>query len=61
MRETLEGKSEAEIADLLNKTMTVMGNHLYHEAASRGNCTFFFFPNTHTHTPPPRAPGPRKP
>lgn len=39
MKETLEGKSEAEISDLLNKTVTVMGNHLYHEAASRGNCT----------------------
>ncbi|ROV96655.1 hypothetical protein VSDG_05617 [Cytospora chrysosperma] len=39
MQETLEGKSEAEQADLLNKTTTVMGNHLYHEAAARGNCT----------------------
>ncbi|KAJ4386505.1 hypothetical protein N0V93_009402 [Gnomoniopsis smithogilvyi] len=37
MKETLEGKSETEISDLLNKTVTVMGNHLYHEAASRGN------------------------
>lgn len=37
MQETLEGKSEAEQADLLNKTTTVMGNHLYHEAAARGN------------------------
>ncbi|KAF3764991.1 hypothetical protein M406DRAFT_356756 [Cryphonectria parasitica EP155] len=37
MKETLEGKSEAEIADLLNNTTTVMGNHLYHEAAARGN------------------------
>ncbi|KAJ4416289.1 hypothetical protein N0V82_006819 [Gnomoniopsis sp. IMI 355080] len=37
MKESLEGKSEAEISDLLNKTVTVMGNHLYHEAASRGN------------------------
>ncbi|KAL2133359.1 hypothetical protein VTI74DRAFT_2488 [Chaetomium olivicolor] len=25
------------IADLLNNTTTVLGNHLYHEAASRGN------------------------
>ncbi|KAK3330628.1 hypothetical protein B0H66DRAFT_70147 [Apodospora peruviana] len=30
-------KSEDEIADLLNSTTTVMGNHLYHEAASHGN------------------------
>ncbi|KAI3393773.1 hypothetical protein diail_3732 [Diaporthe ilicicola] len=37
MQETLEGKSEKEIADLLNNTKTVMGNHLYHEAAARGN------------------------
>lgn len=41
LKETLEGKSEAEIASLLNKTTTVMGNHLYHEAASRGNCTSY--------------------
>lgn len=39
LKEALEGKSEAEVSDLLNKTTTVMGNHLYHEAASRGNCT----------------------
>lgn len=39
MQETLEGKSEKEIADLLNNTTTVMGNHLYHEAAAQGNCT----------------------
>jgi hypothetical protein len=38
LEETLEGKSEDEIAKLLNETITVMGNHLYHEAASRGNC-----------------------
>ncbi|CAN8100242.1 unnamed protein product [Discula destructiva] len=37
LKEALEGKSEAEVSDLLNKTVTVMGNHLYHEAASRGN------------------------
>ncbi|KAI5867640.1 hypothetical protein GGS23DRAFT_592937 [Durotheca rogersii] len=30
-------KSDAEITDLLNNTTTVMGNHLYHEAALRGN------------------------
>lgn len=39
LKETLESKSEQEIADLLNNTTTVMGNHLYHEAAARGNCT----------------------
>ncbi|EON95936.1 putative ankyrin repeat protein [Phaeoacremonium minimum UCRPA7] len=37
LTEILEGKSEDEIAKLLNETTTVMGNHLYHEAASRGN------------------------
>lgn len=37
--ELLDGKSDAEISKLLNETKTVMGNHLYHEAASRGNCT----------------------
>ncbi|KAI1779326.1 hypothetical protein F4818DRAFT_404143 [Hypoxylon cercidicola] len=31
-----EGKEE-ELANLLNNTTTVMGNHLYHEAALRGN------------------------
>ncbi|KAI1760561.1 hypothetical protein GGR53DRAFT_75738 [Hypoxylon sp. FL1150] len=31
-----EGK-EDELAKLLNNTTTVMGNHLYHEAALRGN------------------------
>lgn len=41
LKETLEGKSEAEISDLLNKTKTVLGNHLYHEAASRGNCACY--------------------
>ncbi|KAK3191140.1 hypothetical protein K4F52_002726 [Lecanicillium sp. MT-2017a] len=35
--EVVDGKSEAEISALLNKTTTVMGNHLYHEAASHGN------------------------
>ncbi len=38
LTDTIEGKDEAEIAKLLNETTTVMGNHLYHEAASRGNC-----------------------
>ncbi|KAI1379723.1 hypothetical protein F4677DRAFT_441924 [Hypoxylon crocopeplum] len=30
-------KSDDEISDLLNNTTTVMGNHLYHEAALQGN------------------------
>ncbi|KAK2021713.1 hypothetical protein LX32DRAFT_234993 [Colletotrichum zoysiae] len=30
-------KDEDELSRLLNETTTVMGNHLYHEAASRGN------------------------
>ncbi|RYP48157.1 hypothetical protein DL769_011240 [Monosporascus sp. CRB-8-3] len=30
-------KSDDEISDLLNNTTTVMGNHLYHEAAAHGN------------------------
>ncbi|RYP26398.1 hypothetical protein DL767_008060 [Monosporascus sp. MG133] len=30
-------KSDDEISDLLNNTTTVMGNHLYHEAAAQGN------------------------
>ncbi|KAH6888016.1 hypothetical protein B0T10DRAFT_489311 [Thelonectria olida] len=37
LTECLEGKSDDEISKLLNTTTTVMGNHLYHEAASRGN------------------------
>jgi hypothetical protein len=36
--ELLEDKGDDEIALLLNNTTTVMGNHLYHEAASKGNC-----------------------
>ncbi|KAK1758709.1 hypothetical protein QBC47DRAFT_318174 [Echria macrotheca] len=35
--EILESKGDDEIARLLNTTTTVMGNHLYHEAALRGN------------------------
>jgi hypothetical protein len=35
--EILESKGDDEIAHLLNTTTTVMGNHLYHEAAARGN------------------------
>ncbi|KAK1976694.1 hypothetical protein LZ30DRAFT_602950 [Colletotrichum cereale] len=30
-------KDEDELSRLLNETTTVMGNHLYHEAASQGN------------------------
>ncbi|KAK7419504.1 hypothetical protein QQX98_003273 [Neonectria punicea] len=37
LTECLDGKPDAEITKLLNQTLTVMGNHLYHEAASRGN------------------------
>ncbi|KJZ75892.1 hypothetical protein HIM_04716 [Hirsutella minnesotensis 3608] len=37
LTETLAGLSDAEISALLNETTTVMGNHLYHEAASHGN------------------------
>ncbi|KAK0632216.1 hypothetical protein B0T14DRAFT_532725 [Immersiella caudata] len=33
----LADKPDPEIAQLLNTTTTVMGNHLYHEAALRGN------------------------
>ncbi|KAG6016627.1 hypothetical protein E4U43_003451 [Claviceps pusilla] len=37
LTEILEGKPDDEITRLLNDTTTIMGNHLYHEAASRGN------------------------
>ncbi|GJN67593.1 hypothetical protein PLIIFM63780_005036 [Purpureocillium lilacinum] len=37
LTELLDGKPDDEITSLLNRTTTVMGNHLYHEAASRGN------------------------
>lgn len=40
LTELLEDKEDSEITRLLNQTTTVMGNHLYHEAASRGNCAF---------------------
>ncbi|KAI1392334.1 uncharacterized protein F4822DRAFT_390642 [Hypoxylon trugodes] len=30
-------KNDDEISDLLNNTTTIMGNHLYHEAALQGN------------------------
>ncbi|KAF3807334.1 hypothetical protein GCG54_00008791 [Colletotrichum gloeosporioides] len=32
-----EHEDEDELSRILNETTTVMGNHLYHEAASRGN------------------------
>ncbi|KIH91271.1 hypothetical protein SPBR_01972 [Sporothrix brasiliensis 5110] len=37
LAEVLKGRSETEAARLLNETVTVLGNHLYHEAASQGN------------------------
>ncbi|KAM3498848.1 hypothetical protein MY10362_007855 [Beauveria mimosiformis] len=37
LTQVLAGRPDEEIARLLNRTMTVMGNHLYHEAASHGN------------------------
>ena len=39
LTEILAPLPDEEIAKLLNQTTTVMGNHLYHEAALRGNCT----------------------
>ncbi|OAQ96391.1 hypothetical protein LLEC1_04249 [Akanthomyces lecanii] len=38
LSEVLDGLPDDQITTLLNRTTTVMGNHLYHEAASRGNC-----------------------
>lgn len=32
-------KNDDELSDIMNNTKTVMGNHLYHEAALQGNCT----------------------
>ncbi|CAK7202725.1 hypothetical protein SEUCBS139899_005452 [Sporothrix eucalyptigena] len=37
LTEVLKGRSETDAARLLNETVTVLGNHLYHEAASQGN------------------------
>ncbi|KAF4332122.1 ankyrin repeat [Fusarium beomiforme] len=37
LNDCLEDKSDAEISKLLNETKTVLGNHLYHEAAAHGN------------------------
>lgn len=40
LHEVLEGcKTPEEASSLLNDTKTVLGNHIYHEAALRGNCT----------------------
>ena len=41
LTEILQCRSEADAARLLNETVTVLGNHLYHEAASQGNCPLF--------------------
>lgn len=53
LTEALAGRSEDDISTLLNTTTTVMGNHLYHEAASHGNCPFLRCP------PPPSCRNPR--
>ncbi|RDA84577.1 hypothetical protein CP532_1105 [Ophiocordyceps camponoti-leonardi (nom. inval.)] len=37
LTDALSGRSEDDVSSLLNDTVTVMGNHLYHEAASQGN------------------------
>ncbi|KAI1430754.1 ankyrin repeat domain-containing protein [Xylaria sp. CBS 124048] len=38
LSEIIKGcRNESEISDLMNNTTTVMGNHLYHEAALQGN------------------------
>ncbi|KAF4441365.1 hypothetical protein F53441_12075 [Fusarium austroafricanum] len=37
LNDLLEDKPDDEISKLLNETKTVMGNYLYHEAASYGN------------------------
>ncbi|KAI1323309.1 ankyrin repeat protein [Xylariaceae sp. FL0255] len=37
IKDLLAGKDDDTIADLLNNTKTVMGNHLYHEAALNGS------------------------
>ncbi|EGX95045.1 ankyrin repeat domain containing protein [Cordyceps militaris CM01] len=37
LTDVLAGRPDAEITALLNQTTTVMGNHLYHEAASHGH------------------------
>lgn len=48
-------KSEEEISNLMNNTKSVLGNHLYHEAALQGNCTFFRRLVTATFTPHPHV------
>ena len=52
LHEVLEDKDDAEIARLLNETTTVMGNHLYHEAALQGNCAFIIFIYLHAFSTP---------
>ncbi|PHH83601.1 hypothetical protein CDD82_6629 [Ophiocordyceps australis] len=37
LSEIIDGRPDDEISALLNNTKTVLGNYLYHEAASRGN------------------------
>lgn len=57
LTEIIEGCAggDDEVARLLNETTTVMGNHLYHEAASQGNCAS---PSPHP-PPPPQPPSSR--
>ncbi|RCI08765.1 hypothetical protein L249_4707 [Ophiocordyceps polyrhachis-furcata BCC 54312] len=45
LTDALSGRSEDDISSLLNDTVTVMGNHLYHEAASQGNYLLLDQPN----------------
>lgn len=47
-------KNDDEISNILNNTTTVMGNHLYHEAALQGNCAYKLL-RTHVHTLSPSA------
>lgn len=39
LTELIQGRPDDQITKLLNETVTVLGNHLYHEAALRGHCT----------------------
>lgn len=40
LQEIIDGiPDEDQLSKILNDTTTVMGNHLFHEAASQGNCT----------------------
>lgn len=48
LQEIISGcKSDEEISDLLNNTTSVLGNHLYHEAALRGNCMTLYIFSVH--------------